>query len=66
MRYNFSKVQLVGVGKTKSGKKRQKTFYQTLNPYNLNESGECKTAKEINVELKAEIEKWKNEIAKKD
>lgn len=38
--------------------KRQKRFYQTLNPYNRNDKGEIKTCDEIQKELVVEVKKW--------
>lgn len=38
--------------------KRQRRFYQTLNPFNRNKKGEVKTRSEIYEELKEEISKW--------
>lgn len=40
-------------------KKRQKTFYQTINPFNVNAEGLVKTRQEIMKELIAEGEAWK-------
>lgn len=41
--------------------RRKKTFYQTLNPFNLNKDGEKKTRAEIYAELREEIAEWKNQ-----
>lgn len=44
------------------GKKlrRQRTFYQTLNPFNQNEEGKAKSRDEIHRELVEEAEAWKD------
>lgn len=39
-------------------KKRQKTFMQTINPFNINADGKVKTRQEIMAELKQEAEAW--------
>lgn len=41
-------------------KRKQKKFSQTINPFNKNKDGLPKTKKEILIELKDRIEKWKN------
>jgi len=38
--------------------KRQRTFQQTLNPYNRNAEGQPKTRQEIGVALRAEGDEW--------
>lgn len=48
--------------KTENGwKLRQKTFSQTISPFNKNGDGSVKTRHDIHVELVAEAEVWKNE-----
>lgn len=39
--------------------KRQRTFQQTLSPFNKNEKGETKTVAEIYKELQEKIDEWK-------
>lgn len=39
--------------------KRQKKFYQTLNPFNKNKKGVVKTTYEIYEELRNEIAEWR-------
>ena len=46
----------------KDGKKvrRQKTFSQTINPFNVKEDGTVKTRLDIQRELVAEAKEWEN------
>lgn len=61
--YNFNEISATG---TRSGVcrfcgkrgRRQRRFYQTLNPFNRNEQGAPKTAAEISVEVSAEAHEW--------
>lgn len=48
---------------TVCGKKvrRQRTFEQTLNPFNKTADGRVKTIKDIYPELRAKADAWKNE-----
>lgn len=64
--YKFPEVAITAVGKNANGKRRQKKFYQTLNPYNRNNKGKQKTREEIHEELIKEAEEWKKEIAKSE
>ena len=61
----FDEVKMQGRKNSKCacGKRvtRQHTFSQTINPFNKNKDGEIKTRQEINEELRAEIEAWKQE-----
>lgn len=41
--------------------KRQRKFWQTLNPWNKTLAGEPKTITDIRIELQAEIAKWQKE-----
>lgn len=62
-RYTFEEVSITGTRRwTENGKKRQqtKTFMQTINPYNRNTDGSCKTREQINVEIRAELNAWKS------
>jgi len=62
--YNFEKVSLPGTRTIVVGgkKKRQsKTFWQTLNPFNLAPDGMPKTRSEIMAELVTERKKWMEE-----
>jgi len=59
----FQEVKLTGrktVNCPKCNKKlkRQRTFWQTLNPFNKNKDGEIKNSDNIYHELQAEIIKW--------
>lgn len=38
--------------------RRQRKFWQTLNPFNKNKSGEIKSAVEIQTELRSERDLW--------
>lgn len=38
--------------------RRQRKFWQTLNPFNKNKSGEVKTPVEIQIELRNERDTW--------
>lgn len=40
---------------------RQKTFYQTMNPFNLNAEGIPKSASEIFASLEDEAAEWRSE-----
>jgi len=60
---NFEKVSLTAIKSCKCkgcGKtiRRQKKFYQTINPFNKNKDGRVKTRKEILKELKERIATW--------
>jgi len=41
--------------------KRQRKFWQTLNPFNKNAAGEVKQPTEIQAELQAELAAWQEE-----
>lgn len=41
--------------------RRQRKFWQTLNPFNKNKSGEVKTSVEIQTELQNERDSWMTE-----
>ena len=62
----FEVVKLTGYKKfyCTCGKKvaRQRTFDQTINPWNKNDQGTIKSRHEILVELRAEIVKWQSKI----
>lgn len=61
MLYSFNEIKLTGKRKViVNGKKKiqQKTFSQTVNPFNKNLDGSIKSAKEIIAELKEEIAEW--------
>mgnify|MGYP000017638098 CR=1 FL=1 len=66
MKINFKEVSITAYAKNKNGKRRQKKFWQTLNPFNKNESGSPKTREEILVELQVDANNWKQEIAKSE
>lgn len=64
MRTSFEEVNLTGVKYIKENgkrKRKQKTFLQTINPFNTNNKGEIKTRIEIYEELQEEIKEWKKE-----
>lgn len=42
-------------------RRRQKTFWQTFNPYNVNEDGRQKSRQEIRAELAAEARAWEKD-----
>ena len=44
----------------KKGRKRSKTFSQTLNPYNKNEDGSIRTEEDIRHALSVEAHAWQN------
>lgn len=58
----FKLITHTAIGKTKDGKKRQKTFSQTLNPFNKNSNGEPKSEIEIRRELIDLAGKWIHEL----
>jgi len=39
--------------------RRQKTFSQTLNPWNMNEDGSAKTSLDILIEIRADARAWR-------
>lgn len=41
--------------------KRQRKFWQTLNPWNKNAAGELKTVADIRTELQLELDRWQQE-----
>jgi hypothetical protein len=41
--------------------KRQKRFWQTLNPFNKNADGSVKNARDIHEELRVEADAWRAE-----
>jgi len=61
----FDKIEHLAIktGKCGCGKRRrrQKTFWQTRNPFNKNKKGFVKTRNEIVEELRKEAEVWKKE-----
>jgi hypothetical protein len=64
--YRFERVPLTAsksVPCTECGKKvrRQRTFEQTLNPFNKTADGRVKTYKDIYPELRAKADAWKAE-----
>jgi hypothetical protein len=64
--YRFEAVTLTGQKTVKCdncGKwlRRQRTFQQTLNPYNKNAQGELKSRREMNAELNKAIAAWRME-----
>ena len=60
--YTFDKVSVkrTKYWKDENGKKRQKTreFFQTLNPFNTDESGNPKSRRQILKEVETEAEAW--------
>ena len=62
--HSFQEVSFTGRAVTSDGRRRQKKFWQTINPFNLNEAGTPKGRQEILEELKAEAAQWKAEVAK--
>ncbi len=60
--HKFQEVSLIAYAKTADGKRRQKKFWQTLNPFNKNSKGLAKTREEILQELQVEAENWKNNV----
>lgn len=64
--YRFTEYPLTArksVPCTVCGKKvrRQRTFSQTLNPFNKNEDGSVKTVPDIYRELRVQADAWKTE-----
>lgn len=60
----FDKVTLTATKYvTVDGKKRrrQKTFWQTFNPYNVNSDGRQKSRHEIRIDLAAEAKRWQED-----
>ena len=62
MMMTFKKIQLQGrvtfKGSDGKTKRRAKTFWQTISPFNRNEHGEIKTEIEIYAELRKERDEW--------
>ena len=63
MKYSFVKVEMTGIKNVNCSicgdrLKKQKKFYQTLNPFNKDKSGFVKNEKQIRLELQEEIKKW--------
>ena len=59
--YRFEEVKHQGTAKTASGKKRTKTFSQTLNPLNKNPDGSVRTRSDILAALRIEAVVWQRE-----
>lgn len=53
-----AKSGLCGCGKRRT---RQQKFWQTLNPFNINENGESRSRAEIYDDLKLRVAAWKLE-----
>lgn len=62
--YTFDEVKVARTAKTKDGKRRQRTFSQTINPFNKNKNGKVKTRGEIHLELHKEADAWASKVAK--
>lgn len=64
--YKFDEIKKAGQRRYKdeNGKWRyqKKTFYQTINPFNVNADGVPKTRQEIYAELNEEIRRWQEEV----
>lgn len=58
MKIEFEEVKYSHRAKDKNGKKKQKTFSQTINPWNKKKDGTPKTRSEIFQELVKEAEVW--------
>lgn len=63
-RITFDEISLKGIKTIKCKNcnkrlRRQRKFYQTINPFNKNEKGIPKNSSEINAELAKDIEEWK-------
>ena len=67
MRVNFQEVKLYGCKSIKCAGgcgrtlKRQRKFYQTLNPFNKTAQGVVKDANDIYSELRKDIKTWQKE-----
>jgi hypothetical protein len=64
-RYTFDEVAIKATFRWKEdGKSRQrtKTFWQTMNPFNVNADGLMKSRDEILEQLRAERDKWLEEM----
>ena len=64
-RVTFDEVKAVGTRyEVIDGKKRrrQKTFYQTVNPFNKNADGSVKTRAEVYAAVRAEARAWENTL----
>lgn len=64
--YRFQEISLQGIKNlpcSGCGKKlrRQRKFFQTLNPFNKAADGSPKTVTQIDAELTEQIEQWKQE-----
>jgi hypothetical protein len=65
--YRYEPVTLTGQKTVKCdgcGKRlrRQRTFQQTLNPWNKNAAGKPKTRSEIDTQLRERITEWKTDV----
>lgn len=62
MKHNYNEISVIAVKKWKDqdGKRHQKTmrFFQTVSPFNRNDSGAVKSRKEIMDEIMDERKKW--------
>lgn len=64
--YTYEKLTHYATAKTKSGKRRQKTFWQTLSPFNKNPDGSVKDRKDVFRSLREEAAAWQLAIAEQD
>lgn len=64
---HFDEVKRTGYKNVKCSKgcgrklRRQKKFWQTLNPFNKNKDGTVKTREDIHKALDAEVKKWQEQ-----
>lgn len=58
----YEEVKLSRQAKDKNGKRKQKTFSMTLNPWNTNDKGEVRTRKEILECLEKQANEWEQSI----
>lgn len=63
---NFKECKITARAKTPDGKRCQKTFSATVNPFNKNDDGTVKTERDVYDELIRRGEAWKLQIEQPD
>lgn len=58
MKITFERVKYIHKFKDAEGRRKQKVFWQSLNPFNKNKDGSLKTREDIMIELKSMGKQW--------